>query len=363
MVLKRCTLLASLLCAVAAEPDTCAKFGDPGCTAVEEPDDSVLVQRTFRTASRGRLTQPAEQADTAAAQTQPTPLSLSHATSVKECDHRPKNLFCFSMVRSPPEKTAALLAKQLDVACDGWRLFGDRDDPENNITKGWSKQDMPSALAHQMRGVITKGIWKNLVESGFLDEYEWFLMIETDSFVRPSTLRKTFQALSTTCERRVFSIMDHYLDGFFLAWQASTVMRMKSLGWPRACDMVLSGHKGWQSKHFDENKNLNRCLRSINVARIEGLLDRRGHRLLADDQDDDSDEPVTRGEVLGPKSCGNIAEMLVKRATRKIKGPLCDCATVKYRKPRKPWCLSEEFVSVHHVKSAKTYAKLVKAFP
>lgn len=285
---------------------------------------------------------------------------------------RPKALFCFSLVRTPPEPTAALLARQLSAACDGWALFGDTEDPANNVTRGFAKQDIKKAWAHQMREVITEGVWKHLDESGALNVYEWFVMVETDSFVRPSTLRKTFRAMHTSCKRSLMSITEdddknriqNHLEGFFVAVQADVAHNMKSLGWPKDCDAALSGHGDeW---HHDVDAEIERCLREVNIPHIETLRDSQGHRLVASDQDSASSfgnkrrRRNTSEEKTGPKKCEHIADVLIERARLKIKGPLCEC---RPQEAPGPACVSEDFVTVHHVKDARTYSELVEAFP
>jgi hypothetical protein len=254
------------------------------------------------------------------------------------------------LVRTPPEPTAALLAKQLSLACDGWALFGDTADPANNVTKAFSKEDSKKGWAHQMREMVTIGVWKHLVESGALDEYEYFLKVDADSFVRPSTLRNTFKALRTNCRRShmVISIWRDEVDGYFGAVQADTALRMNSLGWPRECDVVLSGHDNFPTPQTVNDDHIHRCLQE-NDAHFERLEDPLGHYLVASDSDTDQDP-----------DCGNIASLLLGRASQKIKGPLCRCAPPRESKPA---CISEDFVTVHHVGDAHTYSQLVEAFP
>jgi hypothetical protein len=276
----------------------------------------------------------------------------------------PNSLFCFAVVRSsPPEPTSALLAKQLDAACDAWALYGDTADPANNVTKAFSKKEERHAWKHEMREMVTLGAYKHIMDSGALDKYEWFLKVDADSFVRPSTLRKSFAALkSNPAASKVISVSDGngetQVDGFFIAVHTDAIHTMQSLGWPEDCDPVLSGHSESRSNMHDPYK----CLRKINVARVGCLRDTLGHRLVALDQDDAEghiDDPGGPQEY-GPKACESIGQVLVDRAKKSIKGPLCECTLGD--SPR-PACVGEDFVAVHHVKDAHDYAELAKAFP
>jgi len=256
----------------------------------------------------------------------------------KKChEPRPKALFCYSLVRTPPEPTAALLANQLSAACDGWAFFGDTEDPANNVTKGFERIDfahyklMGSPGAHYK---ATRSVWKHLVESGALEEYEWFLRVEPDSFVRPSTLRQTFKALHTSCRRGGYMCSDNINEGYFLALQADVVLGIKSLGWPTgSCDNVLSGHSNSVRPCIER---LNRIER-LNISSMGALTDPEGNNLVAQLSEKDP----------------NIARVLLARPHQRI------CLNDDYL----PKCVSEHFVVVHFVKSVLDYSALMHAFP
>lgn len=278
---------------------------------------------------------------------------------------RPKAVFCYAKVRTPPEPTVSLLANQLHSACDGWALLGDTDDPTNNVTKAFSREDSPdvfkkgrqdamSSPLHDINDLMTRSIWTHLIEAGVLDEYEWILKVDADSFVRPSTLRNKFKALHTSCRRNPISSEQDGVDGFFLAVQADTIAAIKSLDWPSECSIVLSGDV-WSVQNHDND--IQSCLAKIGVSHVERIKDATGNDLLALDQEH-LDPPV--GTARGPKECEKIADLLLERAHRHIRGPLCGCSPIW---GEAPGCVSEDFVSVHHVKDELTYAKLVEAFP
>lgn len=203
---------------------------------------------------------------------------------------RPKTLFCYAQVRTPCEELCEMLATQLNAGCDGWALFGDTDNEDKHVTKVYSKRDIPHALAHQMREMITQGVWKHLDESGALDEYEWFLKVDEDSFVRPSTLRKTFNSLYPSSGPDSLISSDHNgaiisegkstpVEGFFVALRVDAVLAIKAMGWPNECDEVLSGH------NEGSGPDVNDCFRRLGINRIGRLFDTGGHALVINDAD------------------------------------------------------------------------------
>lgn len=273
----------------------------------------------------------------------------------KKCEqHRPKALFCYALVgRTPLESTAALLAKQLSAACDGWKLFGHTDDPAKNVTKAFSKRDFYKGWQplHGMRETVTNGVWKYLVNSGALDEYEWFLKVDSDTFVRPSTLRKSFRALHSSCVcgacTQAYSVANDDFDGFFVALQADLVLKIQALGWPKSCDIVLAGQDGFQAE----------CA-AFAGTHVGPLRDSQGHTLVS--MDNGPEVEITPSNL----ECENVANIWLQRARSKIKGPLCACTPDSTTDSgSQPACVGEDFVSIHHVKDASTYTKLIEAFP
>lgn len=273
---------------------------------------------------------------------------------MQTCQPRPKALFCFSLVRTPPEPTAVLLARQLDVTCDGWKLFGDTDDPAHNVTKAWEKRDFADAWVHQMQQVFVGGVWKYLVNSGALDRYEWFVNVEADSFIRPSTFRHTFEMLHKDCKPDAYFITDNQIDGYFIAWNADMVSGVQSQGWPKVCDVVMSGHNGDLE---DPTDNAEECLKRFNIRTpLQTLKDRKGNALIAMDQD--IDEGVAG--KLGPRQCEHMAVLLLEVAGQHYTGPMCGCTAWEQEEPG---CVSEDFITIHPVKDTSLYTRLIDAFP
>jgi len=264
----------------------------------------------------------------------------------KKChEPRPKALFCYSLVRTPPEPTAALLANQLSAACDGWAFFGDTEDPAKNVTKGFARMDFGSfdKISGEATNKATRSVWKHLVESGALEEYEWFLRVEPDSFVRPSTLRQTFKALHTSCRRGGYMASDNINEGYFLALQADVVLGIKTLGWPiGSCDNVLSGH---MDKVLPCIERLN-WIDRLNIFSMGGALtDPEGNNLVAQLSPEDPN---------GVNNLVDMAKLLLTRPHQRI------CLNENAYLPK---CISENFVVVHAVKSALDYSALMHAFP
>lgn len=286
---------------------------------------------------------------------------------------RPKALFCYALVRTPNEPTGVMLGKQLAAACDGWALFSNEADPANNIIKAFDSSVLIQAYNHQMREMVVDGVWKYLSQAGTLDEYEWVLKLDSDAFVRPTMLRKAFQALHTSCSRHVASVADDedrgYIDGPFVAIRADVALGIKSLGWPHECDHVLSGHDQVEPPSGNgRGKNDERCLRQLNVASWGTLRDSEGKVLLALDQNPAADmarncertEDKTTCQIAGPPECEDISKVLLEHKRKNIEGPMCKCTTLMDRSPE---CLSEDWVFAHHVKDPDVYAELVEAFP
>jgi len=217
---------------------------------------------------------------------------------------QPKALFCYALVRTPCSEICEMLATQLNAGCDGWALFGDTEDQAKHVTKVYSKAVVKNALKHQMREMITLGVWKHLDEVGALDEYEWFLKVDEDSFVRPSTLRKQFRAIYTRSRYDKLTTGDSFYDdghfsghegaivsdafrdeqsveGYFIALRADVVHAIKAMGWPRLCDELLSGHNDSPDR-LHENW-LNPCLESLGVGNIRALKDARGLPVVVND--------------------------------------------------------------------------------
>jgi hypothetical protein len=251
----------------------------------------------------------------------------------KNCHQpRPKALFCFSLVRTPPEPTVALLAKQLDVACDGWALFGDTDDPANNVTKAFAVMNFTGGPDCISDGCVpseptynaSRSIFKHLDDSGVLAEYAWLLQLEPDSFVRPSTLRQRFQALHANCVQGGYLASDNINEGYFNALHADVILGIKSLGWPAgSCDNVLSGHM----------MELSPCSDWLNISRMGALTDLKGNSLVAQQED--------------------LASVFLTRPRQII------CLNNTHL----PHCVSEDFVVLHPVKDALQYSALMQAFP
>lgn len=260
----------------------------------------------------------------------------------KPCHPRPKALFCFSLVRTPPEPTAALLANQLAAACDGWALFGDTEDPANNVTKAWAKTDIDITTSDNKMGKALQGAWKHVHKSGAMDEYEWVVMVEADSFVRSSTLHKTFKALHGSCKRGGYMVSDDFIDGYFIALHAETVLGINSLGWPSDCDPVLGGHNG----------DLDPCLYQLGISGMGGLTDAEGNNLVAKEINH-IDAGALDAWSGKPPICTDPASAL-------LDGKQICCTAPDATQPD---CVSTEFVVVHPVKSAVTYSALMKAFP
>merc|ERR1719174_3418308 len=99
-------------------------------------------------------------------------------------------LYCYAFVRPEPEPTSRLLAQQLRIACDDWVFFSTMSDPERNVWKAYSMEQMTVGIRHQMREMIIDGAWKQLVAWNVLERYQWILKVDCDSFVLPSMLRK-----------------------------------------------------------------------------------------------------------------------------------------------------------------------------
>jgi len=210
---------------------------------------------------------------------------------------RPKTLFCYAQVRTPCEELCEMLATQLNAGCDGWALFGDTDNEDKHVTKVYSKAVIPHALAHQMREMITQGVWKHLDESGALDKYEWFLKVDEDSFVRPSTLRKTFKALYPSSGPDSLISSHHNgavisegkntpVEGFFVGLRVDAVLAIKAMGWPHECDEVLSGHNDSPDNDpGNPEPDVNDCFNRLGINRIGRLFDTGGHALVINDKD------------------------------------------------------------------------------
>lgn len=275
--------------------------------------------------------------------------------------HRPKLLFCYALVRTPVEPTAHLLGRQFASACDGWAFFSDADDSSENVIKAFTKEDIRKAWSHQMREMVTAGVWKHLSSVGALHEFEWFLKVDADSFVRPSTLRKAFLDLSTTSSGIISasdSASDTMVDGFFVAIRADTAIKIKSQHWPKRCDSTLSGHD--EEAGFVDP--VIECMQALNISHVGMLQDSFGRTLVARDQDsqDSHSEDPGGPEEYGPVECEHVGELLLLNVQENVEGPLCSCT---FGAAARPACLSEEFVTIHAVKSAEIYARLVKAFP
>lgn len=261
--------------------------------------------------------------------------------------HRPKALFCYAVVptnaNDQPNKIGLkpLLATQLSAACDGWALFGETEDPANNVTKAFSREVVPHAMENDMREMVTLGVWPHLIERGALDEYEWFLKVDEDSFVRPSTLRKVFKSLHTSPPRDLFiSLHDETLvDGFFDAVHADGVLAIQSMGWPAFCDGMLSGHdcvKCDGPAYTGQRMPMgSECLASLNKTRVDvGVLtDTEGRKLVSG------------------SDCMDIGEDILQQARRHVKGPFCSGK------------LSQDFVSIHAVPDPQLYSELMAAYP
>ena len=149
-----------------------------------------------------------------------------------------------------------------------------------------------------------------MVASGALNEYEWFLKVDADMFLRPSALRKAFRSLHSSP-----GIGNHItgtsLDGNFNAVRADLARRIQSLDWPVECDLILSGNNNNDS--FAEHKAIRKCTKRANISKFS-LRDTHGQVLVAQDEDGDAD------------GCFDVFKAFQQRGGQNINGTfLCQC--------------------------------------
>lgn len=190
-------------------------------------------------------------------------------------------LFCYSIVtptsvhlladrvlnKGGREPTVHLLAGQLAKACDGWALLSAEDDPELNLHRAYSLEDMVIGFYGQMREMVTQGTFRWLAAHNVFEQYRWIVKFDPDSFVRPSTFRKGFERYPASFNKILSTgnlmigkkmrrrkplapvtaneeIGGSATEGFFTALPtklAARVLELANSG-SRFCDIVFSGH-------------------------------------------------------------------------------------------------------------------------
>eukprot|EP00929_Paragymnodinium_shiwhaense_P095956 TRINITY_DN57311_c0_g1_i1.p1 TRINITY_DN57311_c0_g1~~TRINITY_DN57311_c0_g1_i1.p1 ORF type:complete len:406 (-),score=87.41 TRINITY_DN57311_c0_g1_i1:37-1254(-) len=262
-------------------------------------------------------------------------------------------VFCYAFISEPPEPTAPYLARQLRDACDDWQFFSTFKDEEQNVIALYSASDAKSLDWKRMPEAAIAAAWHFLAEQGHLRKFRWIVKVDSDTYVRSSTLRPALSRYSPT----VHSILSvgglqasaEPLQGFFATVPAALASELAAVGTDagRGC----SGAAGSSGSG---------C-----VGKVQGdsLVDTEGRPLVASEVNglpaqarasaDARDEPVV---------CEDIGDLLLEHGRQEDSGQaFCSCS-FRSRNGTAA-CLSPKFAIVHPVRTVELYRQLSRVFP
>merc|ERR1719210_1985622 len=203
----------------------------------------------------------------------------------KPLDER-RGVLCYALTRTPPEPTVSLLAEQLKAACDDWALFGDQEDLTLGIQRAYSTADEEHGWAHQQEDMTLHGAWRVFAQTGQLWQHAWIVKFDTDSFVRPSALRRSLarynhSSTDTVCSGGVGPSATR-VEGWFVGTPAALVDKLYGFQAEGKCDPrrlyeKISGHN---NENLDWTRN--ECEEFLGLhERCQTLADASGNVLTA----------------------------------------------------------------------------------
>lgn len=274
-----------------------------------------------------------------------------------ETDEEPSGIFCYALVTDPPEEYAALFARQLEKACDGWQLFSSFSDKELNIKQAYTKAEEADAIERQMHEMVIAGAWKEMAKARVLGNYSFIVKLDPDEFVRPSTLRKSFARYPHDFNS-IVSTGDNdsggtIVDGFLVAVPHAIIGKLYKFGkQSRLCDTIASGHNEEVPSAEDPTPgdfdNPKPCVEELGMGPVQQFVNRKGEALLAFDADD------------GKDGCAPIAQGVLDHFADAADEPFCGC---KFGGHAEESCLSPDFALIHTIKEKDLYSQLVEHFP
>eukprot|EP00929_Paragymnodinium_shiwhaense_P067488 TRINITY_DN33962_c1_g2_i1.p1 TRINITY_DN33962_c1_g2~~TRINITY_DN33962_c1_g2_i1.p1 ORF type:complete len:370 (+),score=48.52 TRINITY_DN33962_c1_g2_i1:66-1175(+) len=290
-----------------------------------------------------------------------------------------KELYCFALVTKKEvdaRGTIQLVADNLARACDGFNLFSTFSDARLGVVRAFDEEANARGFKRAMREQVVLGVWRHLRETADIDRYNWFLKVDADSWLRPSTLRGALRSWTEGTEvESVLSIgyyadaaenADQATDGFFVAVPRLLAGRVLDVAKSsRACDSVLSGHDERSREGNDyaadaslpaDEEDAYKCAEMLGMKQIiRPMVDSSGRKLVLN-------EPLC-GLGLGaacqrpgaPLQCSGLREGPGKDegGLEFEQGVPQDCSRQVI-----PSCLSPSFVSVHSVLTASCHEAL-----
>jgi hypothetical protein len=312
--------------------------------------------------------------------------------------HSDGRIFCYALERDVgvkeekaqnEEEIMPLLARQLQLACDGWTFFGTRTDRAANLIQAYTHEDEKRGWYNQMREMVVTGVWAKLAAMRVPRNYQWIVKVDSDTFVRPSTLRAAFARLGSN-HKGIISVSDGHnvasgavgIEGFFLAVPTNMFADLRSYTtMNNACDSLITGHSEARAGSNAPGLKLE-CYQRF--GKPASFLDEHGLALVAsdgegvptpaglieiqvlengnsdkDDDDSENDDGCAALDLRLIHHKENIAQA-ARGHHGGVNSSYCGC---KFAGRGQRVCLSENFVALHPVDSRESYEALARAYP
>merc|ERR1711934_191152 len=118
------------------------------------------------------------------------PLQYGGNISVKR-GSRQNSLFCYTLTGYPYPETLPALVDSFRKACDGWAVFSSRDDASIPATKVYDQSKWDHHFYTFFREPMRE-IWSKLLSPNAPRTYDFYLKVDTDTFVNACSLRLLF---------------------------------------------------------------------------------------------------------------------------------------------------------------------------
>jgi len=197
-------------------------------------------------------------------------------------------IFCYTLTGWPPPATLAPLIESLRESCDGFAVYGSRNNESMNMSKVYEQSEWQKHFDSFFREPM-EVIWSRLL-SQTAQPYNYYVKVDTDSYVRPCAMRRLFEG-RTESDMVVLSTSDNKIqkgqsrkygtgtvfDGFFVAHSrlAATKMYQLMMAGKQCGAVVLSGH---DESPDGQGADMAECEQDITV---EFPLDKDGFALIS----------------------------------------------------------------------------------
>jgi len=218
--------------------------------------------------------------------------SLLHVppSQLRTASRQPR-LFCYALVRTQPtDESLPGLALSLAKSCDGWALFGSENSTDPPVMSAYRPTRAGEAFFDRNDTFLS--IWSShispmlssrLAGSHADDSYDFFVKVDSDSFLRPAAFRHLFAPYDSRrplvlsvgrCgepgEARSGPDSGSCTDGFFTAVSREAARRILRLHRPEVCRLAAFGdHTGKSEWDSDDATLLSECFQNTGIRTME----------------------------------------------------------------------------------------------